>query len=430
MYTKEQIIDEIKRIARKIGVKSLKQKDFEINSTIPMSTLRFYLGSWNQALKEAGLESTEVTKIKDKADDDELLLDLIRIYKETGETPTLALIKDKGMYSERLYITRWKSVSDAFLVARKKFSHKFATPAGTILDEDEDLGVQRIDEVLDHERTGEIKKDVVKGDEAVDFSDLLMDRVSVSDEDKGKKAKDESENEQMDPNEITVVQTVEQVSLTGVPKEKKKGQSVFAEPIDFSDLGLDRPDSGSKKGEEAEAQLLERDKTIRVERKTGESLEEQIDLRTVEFRHPEPDEVIGKRGIKYIPQTIKPTKDRKRRSFVGELLNFRGLRFAPLNQQGVIFLFGMICHDLGFLIESIRPGFPLVEGKRCVDKENNHWEQVRIEVEYKSSYFREKGHDDNECDLIVCWSHDWEDCPIEVLELRSTINYLDSQKII
>jgi hypothetical protein len=24
-----------------------------------------------------------------------------------------------------------------------------------------------------------------------------------------------------------------------------------------------------------------------------------------------------------------------------------------------------------------------------------------------------------ECDMIVCWRHNWEDCPLEVLELKS-----------
>ncbi len=95
-----------------------------------------------------------------------------------------------------------------------------------------------------------------------------------------------------------------------------------------------------------------------------------------------------------------------------------------MNEQGVVYLFGMISHELGFLIESVRTEYPDCEGKRCFDKEKNQWEHVKIEFEYKSSQFKDHGHDEAGCDIIVCWIHDWEDCPIEVLELRSAIKYL------
>ena len=36
----------------------------------------------------------------------------------------------------------------------------------------------------------------------------------------------------------------------------------------------------------------------------------------------------------------------------------------------------------------------------------------------------EHGHNENECEIIVCWIHEWEDCPIEVLELRNIIKFL------
>jgi hypothetical protein len=30
-------------------------------------------------------------------------------------------------------------------------------------------------------------------------------------------------------------------------------------------------------------------------------------------------------------------------------------------------------------------------------------------------------HEATDCDLIVCWSHNWLDCPIEVLGLKSLV---------
>jgi hypothetical protein len=106
----------------------------------------------------------------------------------------------------------------------------------------------------------------------------------------------------------------------------------------------------------------------------------------------------------------------------GAPLDFRGLRHAPINEQGVVYLFGMISYELGFIVEAIHTTFPDCEAKRCIDRRRNRWQRVRIEFEYKSSNFN---HDPLDCDLIVCWEHDWPGCPLEVLELRSVINELE-----
>ncbi|MBD3351570.1 MAG: hypothetical protein GF364_08790 [Candidatus Lokiarchaeota archaeon] len=60
-----------------------------------------------------------------------------------------------------------------------------------------------------------------------------------------------------------------------------------------------------------------------------------------------------------------------------------------------------------------------------MDSKRNRWQRVRIEFEYVSSNFQQHGHDPHQCDLIVCWEHDWKDCPLEVLELRTVINDLE-----
>ena len=109
----------------------------------------------------------------------------------------------------------------------------------------------------------------------------------------------------------------------------------------------------------------------------------------------------------------------------GSFLNFRGLLHAPINEQGVVFLFGMICFELGFIVEAVRSGFPDCEAKRRIDRKKDHWERVQIEFEYRSSNFREHGHNPSKCNLIVCWEHDWKECPIEVIELKKVITELE-----
>lgn len=138
-----------------------------------------------------------------------------------------------------------------------------------------------------------------------------------------------------------------------------------------------------------------------------------------------PPQTIDRTLPLLIPNTKKPSPETSRkRVLYGEPIDFRGLRYGPINEQGVVYLFGMVSRELGFLIESIRTDFPDCEGKRALDKDGNQWQHVRIEFEYRSKNFFEHGHDPDACDLIVCWIHNWADCPLEVLELKSTIGLL------
>jgi hypothetical protein len=96
----------------------------------------------------------------------------------------------------------------------------------------------------------------------------------------------------------------------------------------------------------------------------------------------------------------------KRRIF-GDPLNFRGLRHAPINEQGVVFLFGIVSKELGFVVESVHNPFPDCVAKRLVDTRRRRWQEVRIEFEYQSRNFLAHHHRETECDLIVCWEHNW-----------------------
>jgi len=116
----------------------------------------------------------------------------------------------------------------------------------------------------------------------------------------------------------------------------------------------------------------------------------------------------------------------KELSVVGDLINFRGLVYAPLNENGVIYLFGKVTEDLHMYVEEIKPGFPDCIARRFTGK---GWERIRVEFELKSSHFKQHGHDSEQCDVIICWEHDWKDCPIEVIELRSSIEDMDNHPI-
>ena len=110
------------------------------------------------------------------------------------------------------------------------------------------------------------------------------------------------------------------------------------------------------------------------------------------------------------------------KKYYGASLNFGNLMYKPINEQGVVFLFGMISRHLGFSIEHIGTEFPDCEAKRYIEGRRELQQPVKIEFEYRS---RDFNHPVENCDIIVCWEDNWGDeCPLEVIELRSEVNKL------
>ena len=109
-------------------------------------------------------------------------------------------------------------------------------------------------------------------------------------------------------------------------------------------------------------------------------------------------------------------------------MDFRGLRHEPVNEQGVVLLFGIVAKELGYMVEGMQRGFPDCEAKRQIGPER--WQRVNIEFEFESRNFRDHGHPASGCDVIVCSRHNWEECPanIEVVELSRVIKSLANTK--
>ena len=91
------------------------------------------------------------------------------------------------------------------------------------------------------------------------------------------------------------------------------------------------------------------------------------------------------------------------------------LALAPTNEMGVVLLFGALALQLGFVVLKIQQGYPDCEALRRM--EGDRWQNVRIELEFESVNFLRHRHDAKKCDLIVCWVHNWRECPLEVVEL-------------
>jgi len=124
-------------------------------------------------------------------------------------------------------------------------------------------------------------------------------------------------------------------------------------------------------------------------------------------------------------ELVRPTvKKPEPFPLVGPPINFRGLIYAPVNENGVIFLFSKVAEDLGITIEGIQVKFPDAFGKRY-EKDKGY--PITIEFEYRSSDYERHGHPKEGCDLIICWEHDWKECPLQVIELKSLLKKLWSK---
>ena len=96
-----------------------------------------------------------------------------------------------------------------------------------------------------------------------------------------------------------------------------------------------------------------------------------------------------------------------------------GMLCGPENENGVLVLFGMRAWQMGFAIKKVQQAFPDIIALRKIDEQT--WQEVRVEVEQESRNFLKHGHSPNGADLIVCWIHNWPECPIEVVELSKVV---------
>ncbi len=122
----------------------------------------------------------------------------------------------------------------------------------------------------------------------------------------------------------------------------------------------------------------------------------------------------------------------KEESIVGSIINFRGLVYSPVNEQGVVFLFGRVLEDLNMYIEEVRTKYPDCIARRYTGK---GWEKTYVEFEFLSSNFITHEHEPKECDVIICWEDDLTEAQkkqlagIEIIELKSRIKEFESKPV-
>ncbi|HKD80927.1 MAG TPA: hypothetical protein VKH81_14615 [Candidatus Angelobacter sp.] len=82
-------------------------------------------------------------------------------------------------------------------------------------------------------------------------------------------------------------------------------------------------------------------------------------------------------------------------------------------------LFAAMASDLGFTITHIQTQFP--DGEVMREVEPGRHQRLLVEFEYESHNFVAHGHPVDGCKMIICWRHNWPECPLEVLEMKSLV---------
>ena len=143
------------------------------------------------------------------------------------------------------------------------------------------------------------------------------------------------------------------------------------------------------------------------------------DVVNVIKKHLEATAEAGKRSTAGKLWTSTPGVMPGRQEYGDPIMMVPGMANAPTTEMGVVLLFGMLARPLGFVVLQAQAAFPDCEVLRRM--EQGRWQRMRIEFEMRSHSFLVHEHDPNGCDLVVCWEHNWPECPVEVLELKRVV---------
>lgn len=113
--TKQEVIDKLKELAKKLGTDTLRQKDIREAGFIYQVQLNFG-GKIGPALNAAGLKSTRLEKAMSTSEDD-LLQHIRDLQKKLRRPPTIIDLRREGKFSDKIYETRFGSFPEARAIA-------------------------------------------------------------------------------------------------------------------------------------------------------------------------------------------------------------------------------------------------------------------------------------------------------------------------
>jgi HNH endonuclease len=139
---KEAIIEELRRVATVLNLRSVSRSAFDEHATISSRTVEESFGSWNEGVSAAGLmplpqggiprdEQRRLERLTSRPAmagatgriaDEALLDEILRLEKLLGRRPSGNQITAKGKYHSDVYRRRWGSVAAAHKAALERKS--------------------------------------------------------------------------------------------------------------------------------------------------------------------------------------------------------------------------------------------------------------------------------------------------------------------
>lgn len=110
LITDDMILDDLKNVVQKFNVISLTQKIYTQYGQYDCTTVSRRFGTWNKALKLAGLQLSNEVNISDER----LFKNLLNLWEHLGKQPTRRDLDNKiSEFSQSPYNRRFKSWTDA-----------------------------------------------------------------------------------------------------------------------------------------------------------------------------------------------------------------------------------------------------------------------------------------------------------------------------
>jgi hypothetical protein len=140
--TNAELLEDLKRVAEKLGTDYLSSRDYEEYGKYSANTIGRRFGKWNKALEKAGLKITYTPNISEK----ELFENLEDVWIKLGNQPkSREMIQPLSKYSESTYrhnFGSWRKALEAFVMfinsdKEEKDESNFEENLGVTTEEDE-----------------------------------------------------------------------------------------------------------------------------------------------------------------------------------------------------------------------------------------------------------------------------------------------------
>src|SRR5579859_2592912 len=423
MHKRDEIIAAIKKCAERLG-RAPSQAEFRRASKISWYQVYKHFRGMRQAVRAAGLEPGPRGGALDV---NALTLDWASVVRKLGRLPSRAEYCEHGIHHAGTLHARivWSQMAHKFVLLVREFhlEREWADVVKIVVGkfpllEDLPQRTQRTTE--ESTVAADWRRETQIGDVGRELTQIDANQNL------------EPQRTQRNTEESTVVADLRRETQN---MEGHLGPSLAAETPLVQDDGLKRDDFASRASFGRELTQIDANQNLEPQNLEPQNLEPQnLEPQRTPVRLP-PDDVTVAQGRLQNTEEMHALEDAHgacatgrapcgRPVVYGEPLGLAAMAHAPTNELGVLFLFGIVAADLGFRVERLQAAFPDCEAKREVAP--GKWELVLLELEIYSRNFKTHRHDPRGCHGIVCWKHNWPDCPewLEVIELSKVVKGL------